>query len=236
MPASPTKATTWSLAQAVSAAWQSASRPTRRGGLSTPAGSRADARAREITRLFGTLQMLRAQLAQAVQAAIALVGEPVVKLDADLQRLCTQQLVGSFSIVAQAVGQRQRAAALDQVESGLFAQLKEALAQRVARRVVVMLGPQQPSQPQAGSRALDRQPGQQDGVARGQAMRLSLCGFKLGFSGQTNTGVLMPVLQAASVLRAQERGPVLRRIPSKAIRPRPMTVNATVGSSGTTLT
>ena len=106
--------------------------------------------ARVITRLFGALQLLRAQFAQAVQAAIALVGEPVVELDADLQRLGTQQLVGSFSIVAQTVGQRQRAAALDQVESGLFAQLKEALAQRVARRVVVMLGPQQPRQPQAG--------------------------------------------------------------------------------------
>ena len=39
--------------------------------------------------------------------------------------------------------------------------------------------------PAAGGRsAPDRQPGQQGGVARGQAMRLSLCGFKLRFSGQ----------------------------------------------------
>ena len=203
MPASPTKATTWSLAQAASAAWHSASRPTRRGGLSTPAGSRADARAREITRLFGTLQMLRAQLAQAVQAAIALVGEPIVKLDADLQRLCTQQRVGSFSTLALAVGQRQGAAALDQVDSGLFAQLKEALAQRVACRVVVMLGPQQPRQPQAGG-----QPPTASQASKAASRGARRCVFPCAVSncgsvdrrnctvgGQTNAGVLMLVVR-----------------------------------------
>ena len=173
-------------------------------------------RALEVARLFGGLQLRRARLALPLQPTLALQRKPEVELGADVQWLCAEQGVGFFEIVAQASGQRQRAAATDQFDPGLLAQLKQALAQRVARRVVVVVGPQQPGQARARGRALDRQPGQQRGVARRQAMDPAFSALKLRAGGQAQLhgggqvgagdGMLDPHPASPPALRAHTRG------------------------------
>ena len=68
-------------------------------------------------------------------------------------------------------GQRQRRVAADQLDAELAPQLEQALAQGVAGRLGRALRPEQRGQPGARRRPLERQPGEQRGIARGERHR-----------------------------------------------------------------
>ena len=121
-----------------------------------------------VAHVFGHLRQLFQRLAGAASAALALLFEPGGELAAGGGCGVAEHAVGIFQIVRQAFGQRQSGAADDGVDAERLAQLKQALAERVARHVGVAVGPQQHGHagPQRGP--FKRQPGQQRGVARGQ--------------------------------------------------------------------
>ena len=115
--------------------------------------------------VFGHLRQLAQRQVNAVTAALALLFKPDGELAAGGGRGVAEHVVGVVQIVRQAGGQGQRGAAADSIEAERLAQLEQPLAQRIARRVGIAVGPQQRGQAGPRGRPFQRQPGKQRGVA-----------------------------------------------------------------------
>ena len=119
---------------------------------------------------FGHLAQLDQRAAHAIASARALLLEPMRELAR--RDLFTGSLaehrVCFFEVMADTLDQAERGAALHQIDAQHLAQTEQALAQVVARRVGILVGPQQGGQARTRGRTLERQPGQQRGVARRQ--------------------------------------------------------------------
>ena len=120
-----------------------------------------------VTRLLGHVTEFDQRLAHAALAVLALLRQPGTELGA-LGRHVAQHRIGIGQVVLQALGQCQRGAAAHEGTAVQLAQLEQTLAQGVARRLGLTLGPQQLRQAQTLRRPFERQPGEQGRVARGQ--------------------------------------------------------------------
>ena len=104
-------------------------------------------------------------------APLAALGlQPGAQFGAGCQLQATQQSARTSEVVSQACGQRQLQLARHQVEPDLAAQAEQALAQRGARAIGRAVGPQQPGQAVARRGPIQGQPGQQQGIHRGQRL------------------------------------------------------------------
>jgi hypothetical protein len=155
-----------------------------------------------VFRAFGHVGQLDERTPHAVAPARALGAEPLRELAR--RKVFTggfaEQGVGILEVMRDAPGQGQRRAALDQVRAQGLAQLEQALAQRVARRIGVLVGPQQLRQARARRRSLEREPGQQRSVERRQ--------WVLRAAGHRQAGVARQVqLHAQSICVARRSRP-----------------------------
>ena len=121
-----------------------------------------------VARAFGHVGQVGQGLARARAAALALLRQPGGEFAPQFQRHVGQQVAAVEQVVLHAGGQLQRGLAFDQRHAELPFQLEQALAQRVAGLLERAAGPQQRGQVVARRGALERQPGQQGGVARRQ--------------------------------------------------------------------
>jgi hypothetical protein len=100
--------------------------------------------------------------------ALALLLQPGGQLGAELAARVAEHVPRVGEVVLDAGGQRQGRAASDQLDAELSPELEQALAQGVPRRLGRALRPEQGRQPGARRRPLERQPGEQRGITRGQ--------------------------------------------------------------------
>jgi hypothetical protein len=99
--------------------------------------------------------------------------QPGVELGAFRGLQVAQQARRAFQIVRNAGGQMQRGRAADEIRTRELAQPEEPLAQGVARGLCRAAGPQQGGQVFTRTGAFQRQPGQQQGVGRGQRVAVA---------------------------------------------------------------
>ena len=121
-----------------------------------------------IAGVFGHLHEPDQRHVHAVTATLSLLCQPGGEFAAGDGSSVTEHAVGVFQIVRQILGQCQRDAAHDGFEVQCLAQLKQPLAQCIARGIGVAVGPQQCGQARARRRPFERQPGQQRSVPRRQ--------------------------------------------------------------------
>ena len=137
-----------------SLALQKLARVRQRGGVVAGALGRIGA---------GFERGLRAQA-----AALALQRQPGDELRAELVAGIAEHLLRVAEVVRQAVGERQRRVAADELDAELAPELEQALAQRVAGDVGRAARPEQDGETGARRRPFEREPGQQGRVAQRQ--------------------------------------------------------------------
>ena len=126
----------------------------------------------------GGLELIDAGFAFALCAgalAGAAPGQPAFDLGAVGQGQVAEQGRGVGQVMLHTANESQHGAAVHQLNADLLAQPEQPLAQGVARGFGAAVGPEQRGQAFARGRALQREPGQQQRVGRGQGVGAAAC-------------------------------------------------------------
>ena len=141
-------------------------------GLGEPLAFEQLARVRQRGAMVaGALGRIGARLEHGLRAqaaALALLRQPGDELRAELVAGVAEHLLRVGEVVRQAIGQRQRRVAADQLDAELALELEQALAQRIAGDVGRAARPEQDREPGPRRRPLEREPGEQRRVAQRQ--------------------------------------------------------------------